>query len=121
VSNASRNGFAVEVSDAEDDLVVVSLAGELDLAGAPELAQALARIVDAGAGRVVVDLTRLAFLDSTGLRELIVAAKALQARDASLTLAGPRPNVQRLFDIVRLSETLAIAPSLEDAVDRSTA
>ncbi len=93
--------------------------GELDLAGAPALSRALASIPATAPTRVVVDLTKLAFMDSTGLRALIVAAKALDAAGGSLTLAGPRPNVQRLFDIVRLSDLIPIEASLDAALGKS--
>jgi anti-anti-sigma factor len=120
VADTPPHGFTIKVSKPADDVSVVALSGELDLAGAPELSRSLSLLTGPGAGRVVVDLTRLAFIDSTGLRELLRAAKAIDANGGSLTLAGPRPNVQRLFDIVRLAETLSIEPSLRDALAKST-
>jgi anti-sigma B factor antagonist len=117
--DAPNYGFVADVSQAGDDLSVVRLAGELDLAGAPELSRALASIPATASTRVVVDLTKLAFMDSTGLRALIVAAKALAATGGTLTLAGPRPAVQRLFELVRLSEVIPIESSLDAALGKS--
>ena len=117
--DAPTYGFAVDVSQPAADLSLVTLSGELDLAGAPELSRALAGLQAPAANRVVVDLTRLGFIDSTGLRVLITAAKAIHSKGGTLTLAGPRPNVQRLFDIVRLSEMLPIEPSLDAALAES--
>ncbi len=87
---------------------VVTLTGELDLAGAAALEQELD---SAAAGAVVLDLRGLEFMDSTGLRAIVVAALEAQRAGGSLALvAGPEP-VMRVFDITRMRERLTfVAP-----------
>jgi len=87
---------------------VVTLTGELDLAGAGALEQELD---GAAAGAVVLDLRGLEFMDSTGLRAIVVAALEAQRAGGSLALvAGPEP-VMRVFDITRMRERLTfVAP-----------
>jgi anti-sigma B factor antagonist len=116
VTDASRHGFVIDVSQPSDDLCLVALSGELDLSGAPELSQALAAVAETPGRRVVVDLSRLAFMDSMGLRVLITGAKAVESTGGTMTLVGPRPNVQRLFEIVRLAEVISIEPSADRAL-----
>ena len=92
--------FDVAVEEA-NGIVVLRLSGELDLMGEPILQDALER----ARGRTVrIELTDLAFMDSTGLRALLSAAREFPG----LTLAGPlQAPVRRLLD---LTQTHAILP-----------
>jgi anti-anti-sigma factor len=94
-----------DVVTAEDDgAVVLRLSGELDLVSEPILAAALARTD----GRPVrIELEELAFMDSTGLRALLSAAREVQG----LELRGPlQPPVKRLLE---LTQTITILPFKE--------
>jgi anti-sigma B factor antagonist len=96
--------FNVDV-DERPELVVVRVSGELDLVTEPALQQALER---AGGRKVRIELAELAFMDSTGLRALLSAARELP----ELELAGPlQPPIQRLLD---LTQTRAILPFRDD-------
>ena len=93
--------FAIEASREPAGRVVLALSGELDLVTEPQLAAAL----DEAAGQPVrIDLSELAFMDSTGLRALLAAAREVPG----LELTGPlQPPVRRLLE---LTQTLAILP-----------
>jgi anti-anti-sigma factor len=92
--------FEVEVGD-EDGAVLVRLTGELDLVSEPVLADALAQ---ADGRPLRVDLSELAFMDSTGLRMLL----ALQREHGDVKLRGPlQPAVERLLE---LTQTLTLLP-----------
>ncbi len=77
------------------------LKGELDVA---ETEPFLVGIGDIGAGDVVLELADLAFIDSSGVRALLVLADRLQP-DHTLILRNPAPAVQRVFDLVALEAT----------------
>jgi anti-anti-sigma factor len=82
----------------------LALRGELDLAGAPDLEQALqARI-----GDVTLDCHDLAFIDSTGLHVLISNERRLSADGYHLTLEGVRPGCRRVFEITGLDAAIRI-------------
>jgi anti-anti-sigma factor len=92
--------FDVEVGE-EDGTAVLRLSGELDLVSEPILEAALERAKDRP---VRIELAELAFMDSTGLRALLSAARQYP----ELKLAGPlQAPVRRLLD---LTQTLAILP-----------
>src|SRR3712207_3649148 len=92
--------FEATVEDT-DDTVVVRLIGELDLVSEPVLADALEQ---ADGKPLRIDLSELAFMDSTGLRALL----SLQREHADVKLRGPlQPAVQRLLE---LTQTLTILP-----------
>jgi anti-anti-sigma factor len=78
------------------------LSGELDVSNARTLARALSTEVSEG-GDVTVDLSGVAFLDSTGLEALIRAARDLQGR-GRLILVSPQQSVRKIFEIVLLDQ-----------------
>lgn len=92
---------------------VVEVSGEVDLHTAPQLRAALEPAV-AAAGTdlpdLVVDLTGVGFLDSTGLGEIVGAHKALQAKHARLHLVSGNDRVRRLLTITGLDGVLAVHP-----------
>ena len=90
--------------------VHVTLHGELDISTAPRLEDDLLRAEADGPSLVVIDLSRLAFMDSTGLRLLIAADS--RARDAGrrLVLIQGNEMVQRVLRVTRLDERLEIVP-----------
>ena len=93
-----------EVTTSEDPGgggTLLRVAGELDLVSEPELESAL---LEAAAQPIRIDLSELAFMDSTGLRALLGAARTYPG----LKLHGPlQPPVQRLLE---LTQTLTILP-----------
>src|SRR3954452_2138732 len=98
--------FDVVASD-DEGTVVLRLTGELDLVSEPVLAAALTR---ADGRPVRIELEELAFMDSTGLRALLSAAREI----AALELRGPlQPPVRRLLE---LTQTIAILPFAEGSV-----
>jgi anti-sigma B factor antagonist len=113
----ARDLFTVEVRQLSAGSYVIALAGELDLAGVPDLTDALARLPP-DADRTFVDLSQLSFIDSSGLRLLIEAAKSAQERGATMILVGPTPTVQRVFQIVGVADLVPVEATLEAAIEK---
>ena len=100
--------LSLEVSTKADEAVVL-LAGELDPHSADSLAEALHELVaDDSIRRVVLDLSGVAFIDSSGLRVLLSAHEELNAGDANLVLRSPSDAVRRLLEITDLLDRLEI-------------
>ena len=101
--------FAIRVAPREDGSVRVKVCGELDMSTSPQLDETLRREIDAG-NRVVVDLSEIAFIDSTGLNTLITALRAASSNGGALMVGPSLPaHVQRLFEITGLNDVLPIA------------
>ncbi|HEY1538154.1 MAG TPA: STAS domain-containing protein [Solirubrobacteraceae bacterium] len=90
------------------DTHVVELLGELDIAGAPRLEEALLEVEATDAAAIVVDLGSLDFIDSTGIRLLLMAAERASATGRLTILRGPK-QVHRVFELTDLVSRLPFA------------
>ena len=99
------------VSELREDAHYVAPSGELDIATVELLERALLEVERADSARIVLDLSGLSFIDSTGLRLLLdVNERCGGAADRLRVIAGS-PAIERLLDIVGLRERLPlIAP-----------
>jgi len=86
----------------------------VDLQAAPEIKQEITRWSDQDHTRIVVDLSRVSYLDSTGLGVLVGALKRLREKDGELRLVHPTPRVMRVLEITRLVNVFQIFDT-EDA------
>ena len=87
----------------------LSLAGELDPGTAPVLQERIAELAgDPAVTSVVVDLSQISFLDSSGVRVLVAGGEALRRRSAELVLRGPTANVRRILEVTGLTELLTV-------------
>ncbi|MDQ4069670.1 MAG: STAS domain-containing protein [Actinomycetota bacterium] len=84
------------------------LLGELDMSTAPQLRDELARLASGGASVVTLDLSDLAFIDSTGLSVLITALKRLRQQGGDLTLRSPTPGTRKVLEITGLTQVFSI-------------
>lgn len=106
-----------EVEEARRDGVpVVSVRGEVDVATAPALREALDSAVDGGPGTVVADLTGVTFIDSTGLGVLIGARKRCLDDGGEFRVVVSEPRILKVFEITGLNELFTIHPALEPAL-----
>jgi anti-anti-sigma factor len=85
---------------------VIALSGELDLAGAAALEQELTRLEAESPSAVVLDLSDVGFMDSSGLRLIAVSTQRAQELGRRLALVPGSEQVMRVFDITRMRERL---------------
>src|SRR5215210_6732097 len=90
---------------------VVAPRGEIDALTAPQLGRRLLGLVDDGKTRVVVDLSRVTFMDSTGIGVLLNALRSLGRRSGKLVVVCPTKRVLRPFEVTGLVDRLAISSS----------
>ena len=93
-----------------DGKVVITLAGELDVAGAPVLHEHLAAATRSEGRVVVCDLEHLTYMDSTGISVLIAARKRLDATGRDLVLVGPSERVHKVLEITGVDSYFTIQP-----------
>jgi anti-sigma B factor antagonist len=90
------------------DRLIVRLDGELDMASAPSLQEALERTEPEAGATLVLDVQQLSFIDSTGLRVILWARERCQDRGRAFALTPGSPQVQRLLAISGAGEYLRI-------------
>lgn len=100
----------------ESDRVVVTLAGELDMANAPLLAEAVDSEQLAAAPTVVLDLQKLTFLDSTGLRVILSTREKCWRRSQEFAVTQGSPQVQRLLSVTGVGEHLRTLASADEVL-----
>lgn len=82
------------------------LSGEIDVLAAPRLEEAIRRLPRDGQTAVVIDLSRVSFMDSSGLRTLLLAQKLASSQGFELSLVPGPAHVQSLFQMTGLLELL---------------
>jgi anti-sigma B factor antagonist len=100
----------VEILDVKtedrDGLVRMALVGELDLSSVAKVQEELRRVEAASPATLVVDLSKLTFLDSTGLRCIVTADERARDEGRRVVIVRGPDAVQRVFAITRLEERL---------------
>ena len=96
--------FRVRAEDGPERVVIVA-EGELDIMGAPRLLEALPR---EGTTPIVIDLSAVDFMDSTGLRALLEARTAAAEAGRGFGLAAPSAAVTRVLELVDLSREFEV-------------
>ena len=105
-------GPAVTGVEARSDGVVIRLAGELDLYNADEVRSALADAVQQKPQRLMLDLTDVAFIDSTTLGAMIDARRKLENKDG-FVLCAPAIDVRRALEISGLDRHFTVLDSCD--------
>jgi anti-sigma B factor antagonist len=99
-----------------DGATVVAVSGELDLASAPRLRDVAVGRLMGGDKALVLDLTGVEFLDSTGLGTLVAVLKRARSLDADLALVIASERVRKVFELTALTDAFRIHDDLDAAV-----
>jgi anti-sigma B factor antagonist len=94
---------------------VLALSGELDLSNVGELRRRIDHAFAHGNGYVIVDLTEVRHMDSTGLAELISAHQRAADLRGGLALVVTSPSIRRTFEIRGVARLFKIAESVDEA------
>ncbi len=93
---------------------VVQLAGRLDTAAAPQAERDFAPVLAARPELLVLDLSRLEFISSAGLRLLFDARRDVRERGGAVVFSSPQPPIRKVFEIVGALPDLAVFSSDEE-------
>jgi anti-sigma B factor antagonist len=96
-------------------LAVIAPEGEIDLHSSPQLKAQFDAMVAAPNPRILVDLSGVSYMDSSGLAVLIEAMQRAQSANGWFALSGLRDSVRTVFTIARLDQVFRIFPDREDA------
>jgi anti-sigma B factor antagonist len=119
--HAGRSRFFVEearmgIGSREiNGIVVIEPQGRLDAASAKQFKEEIIKRAEGGARRLVVDLTQIRFLDSSGLGVLVSCLRQLTSLGGDIKISGLRPEIQSLFALTRLNKVFDILATAEEA------
>ncbi len=95
---------------------IVDVEGEVDVFTAPKLREQIVALLGEDANRIVVNLARVEFMDSTGLGVLVGGLKRVKEREGTLALAGAHGTVLRVLNITGLDSVFALHETVEQAL-----
>ncbi|HEY0216206.1 MAG TPA: anti-sigma factor antagonist [Cellulomonas sp.] len=99
-----------------DGRTVVDVAGEIDVYTAPALREKLTSLVDEGRIDLVVNLTDVRFMDSTGLGLLVGVLKRVRGLDGRLQLVIDSERLLKVFRITALTQVFTIRATVDEAL-----
>ena len=102
--------------DRKADAVILALSGKLDATTAKTFEDRIFGVINSGTQRLVVDLSQLDYVSSSGLRVFILAAKRLQTVDGKIVLCSMKDHVRQVFDLAGFSSMLSIYGSRDEAI-----
>ena len=97
-------------------VVVLSINGEIDLYNAPELKEAIQSLVDEKKIKVVVNLDRVSYVDSSGIGALISSFSNLKKQGGSLRICNVAGSVRKVFELTKLTAFFHIDDTEETSV-----
>jgi anti-sigma B factor antagonist len=110
MNSIGRFDFLEVRSERSGDRHVIALAGELDLDGVERVTEELERAEASDARRIVLDLSGLTFLDSSGVRLIVCANLRSRADGDRLRLIRGSARVQRVFELTGVLDRLPFDP-----------
>jgi len=103
------------LEQADDAVVRITLDGRLDMQGTQEIDQRLAFATSTKALRLAVDLSRVTFLASIGIRALVAAAKVQAARGGRMAIVNPEPMVRKVLETAGIDQLIPLYDNFESA------
>ena len=108
--------FDLTEEDLDERTHVIAVRGEIHVTTAPEFSRRLNEAIARGKTSVVLDLSQVEFIDSTGLSVLLNGLRRVTRAQGRLALVCANPTVLRLFEITKLDTTFDIRTSRDEAI-----
>ena len=107
--------LSIEIAPVGNGSQRVSLAGRLDTHTYGELDQQLSPVLGSSIQSLILDLAGLDYISSAGVRSIFKARKALAARGGKVVVVNPKPQIQKVFDVVKAVPLDEIFSSVQEA------
>ena len=98
----------IEIKIESDQRKIFSLAGSLDTNTAPQLEDVLEREIDSEVQVAIMDMNKLEFLSSAGIRIIFKAKKLMDARKGKFMLVNLQPQVRKVFEIIKVLDIMEV-------------
>jgi anti-sigma B factor antagonist len=108
--------FELDAKRSEGGVHIVNVSGEIHVTTAPQFRDELNTVIESGGTKLVLDLSAVEFIDSTGLSVLLNGLRLVSQRHGRMALVCTNPTVLRLFEITRLDSTFSMHQDLREAL-----
>ncbi|MFJ8362047.1 anti-sigma factor antagonist [Streptomyces sp. Ru72] len=115
--SAEQTPLSIDVTMPREDVALVTVKGFLDVDTATELHHHLANQMHHGRQHLLLDLSEVPFMDSSGINIILNAYKETRQVGGSIGLIDPAPAVQRILDLTGVSLTVPSFKTVQDALD----
>lgn len=95
---------------------VVEVAGDLDVYTAPRLREFITRRIEEGRHLLILDLSGVGFLDSTGLAVIVAGLKRAKESEGDLVIVGPNEQIRRILNVTDLAKILPVHSDVEEVL-----
>jgi len=98
-------------------VAVVRIAGDVDLYSSPQLRKEILKLTSINDARLLVDLDKVTYMDSSGLATLIEGLQHTNRNNGRIAVTGLRDAVKEIFELTRLDTVFSIYPDTETALE----
>jgi anti-sigma B factor antagonist len=111
--------FEISSGPGPNDVYVVRITGEVDMSHEEQLSAELHNAVEADTKGIVVDLTECEFIDSSGIRALLLSRQEKQLEEGSepLAVAASSDQILRILGVMGLDQVIPVRPTVEEAAE----
>jgi anti-sigma B factor antagonist len=111
--------FEISSGPGPNDVYVVRITGEVDMSHEEQLSAELHSAVEADTKGIVVDLTECEFIDSSGIRALLLSRQEKQLEEGSepLAVAASSDQILRILGVMGLDQVIPVRPTVEEAAE----
>jgi anti-sigma B factor antagonist len=96
---------------------VVKVRGEVDLRNSPTLRELLMDVVERSSGKLVIDLSRVPHMDSSGVGTLVFVKRQVERAGRQVVLVGVQRRVRSVFEITNLDKFFTLADDMQEAME----
>ena len=101
----------------EEDYVIVLPDEEIEVYNISEIKEVLFDIIEKGNRKLIMDMSKVEYIDSSGLGVLVSVLKKVKASEGKLVLISPKSSVKQILSLTNLDKVFNIQDTLENAVD----
>lgn len=108
--------LSIESKRLEGNIGLITITGEVDVYTSPRVRSAMLEHLDNGCTSLIVDLSAVDYLDSSGLGTLVAGLKRSKEHGGQVILVSPKPRIVRVLEVTGLDQVFSILASVEEAV-----
>ena len=103
-------------TESKNGLMICRVDGDIDINCSPALKKAFDKLISQKTPKIVIEMTKVVYVDSSGLATLVGILKNMRSYGGKMRLAGMSPKVKSLFEITKLDKLFEIMASEEEAI-----